>query len=80
MLDALAERVVSKLEQRIPLATRGSKRLLDTTEAAAYIGRSKTALHHLIRDNKLPVVRMDRRVFFDTRDLDAWIEQNRQRA
>ena len=54
-----------------------AKRLLTVEEAAAYLGRTKEAVQHLIAAAKLPVVKSDRRVFLDIRDLDIWIEQNK---
>jgi len=46
-------------------------------QAAVYLGRTKEALQHLITSGKLPVVRADRRVFLDVRDLDEWVERNK---
>ncbi len=54
-------------------------RLLSVEEAAAYLGRSVPAIRELIWRNELPVVRPDRRVHLDLRDLDAWIEKNKTR-
>jgi excisionase family DNA binding protein len=48
---------------------------LNVEEAAVYLGRTKEAVQHLIAAGKLPVVKPDRRVFLDIRDLDQWIEQ-----
>jgi excisionase family DNA binding protein len=55
-------------------------RLLKVEQAAVYIGRTKDAIQHMIANGKLPTVRSDRRVFIDMRDLDAWIEENKQRG
>jgi excisionase family DNA binding protein len=55
-------------------------RLLTVEQAAVYIGRTKDAVHHMIASSKLPTVRSDRRVFIDMRDLDSWIEENKQRG
>jgi len=54
--------------------------LLTVEQAAAYLGRTKEAVQHLIAERKVPVVRADRRVFLDARDLDQWIEQNKERG
>ena len=43
-------------------------------QAATYLGRSKASVQHLISDGASPVVRHDRRVFLDVRDLDRWID------
>jgi len=34
-------------------------------------------MNHLIAAGKIPVVRADRRVMLDVRDLDHWIEHNK---
>jgi excisionase family DNA binding protein len=81
ILDALASAVAVKLRADLN-GTGGSTvvmpRLLCVDQAAAYLGRSKEAVQHMVASGKIPVVRSDRRVFLDIRDLDAWIEQNKQ--
>jgi excisionase family DNA binding protein len=52
-------------------------RLFSVEEAAVYLGRSKEAVEHMIGAGKLAVVRADRCVFLDVRDLDHWIEANK---
>ncbi len=54
-------------------------RLLSVKEAAAYIGRSPTAVRELIWKGDLPIVRPDRRIHLDRNDLDAWINQHKTR-
>ncbi len=79
ILDDLAQRVTAKLEQRISQLNRATaQRLLNVTQAAQYLGRTKVSVQHLIADGVLPVVRSDKRVFLDIRDLDAWILENKQ--
>lgn len=53
-------------------------RLLTADQAATYLGRTKEAVQHMIFEGKVPTVRTDRRVFIDIKDLDAWIEDNKQ--
>ena len=77
LLDALADKVAARL--RSELDRNGSAagirpRLLTVDQAATYLGRTKTSMQHLISDRAIPVVRHDRRVFLDIRDLDNWIE------
>ena len=55
----------------------GRKRLLSVRETARYIGRTETAVREMTWNGKLPHIRADRRVLFDIRDLDRWIDQNR---
>jgi excisionase family DNA binding protein len=80
LLNALADRVAENLHAK--LAQDGARapvrpRLLTVEQAAAYLGRTKEGLQHIIGSGKLPVVRADRRVFLDVRDLDGWIECNK---
>lgn len=82
LLDAIAERVAEKLKPSLPgpisprLPT--APRLLTVEQAASYLGRTKASVQHMISGGRLPVVRADRRVFLDVRDLDTWIEQNKE--
>lgn len=86
-LDALIERMAEKVAARLQNGDQGGAangevrpRLLTVEHAAVYIGRTKDAIQHMIASCKLPTVRSDRRVFIDMRDLDAWIEENKQRG
>jgi excisionase family DNA binding protein len=80
LLDALAKRVAvevrAELERDGPLRPR----LLSVEQAAAYIGRTKDAVNHMIAASKLPTVKSDRRRFVDVMDLDRWIEDHKQRG
>jgi len=53
------------------------RRLLSVREAAQYLGRSEIAVREMTWNGKLPHIRADRRVLFDIRDLDRWIDINR---
>ena len=76
LLDSLADRVAARLGQRFGQSngTAVRPRLLTVEQAAMYLGRSKASVQHLISDQAIPVVRHDRRVFLDVRDLDGWID------
>jgi len=50
------------------------KRLLTVKEAAAYLGRSVSAVYHLVARREIAVVRHGRNLRFDVRELDRWIE------
>ena len=82
LLDKLAERVADRIGERLGGNGSGAvrPRLLTVEQAAHYLGRSKASVQHLVADGGLPVVRSDRRVFLDIRDLDRWIERNKQEA
>src|ERR1017187_784949 len=62
------------LSARASLKERNKSRLLDVPAAADYIGRSPSALRHLIAKGTVPCVRRDGRVLLDRRDLDNWVE------
>jgi excisionase family DNA binding protein len=81
LLDALAERVADRLKSTTQGGTASqfpTPRLLTVEQAAAYLSRTKASVQHMISAGRLPTVRADRRVFLDLRDLDAWIEQNKE--
>ncbi len=81
LIDALAELVAVKVAERTQNGLAPVKpRLMTVDQAAVYIGRTKEAVQHMISGSKLPSVRSDRRVFVDVLDLDAWIEDNKQRG
>jgi excisionase family DNA binding protein len=79
VIAVLAERLAARMA--LGVAQNGGAgvkpRLFSVDEAAVYLGRSKEAVEHMIGAGKLAVVRADRRVFLDVRDLDRWIEANK---
>jgi hypothetical protein len=85
-MDAMIERVAVKVVEQVartlqfPSKDSISPRLLSVKQGAAYIGRTEDSVQHLIATGRLPVVRTDRRVFLDIRDLDSWIEDNKRRG
>lgn len=68
--DLIAAKVGARLAGSGREGGKTQKRLLNVEEAAVYLGRTKEAVQHLIAAGKLPVVKSDRRVFLDIRDLD----------
>ena len=54
-------------------------RLLTLREAAWYLGISPRTLRELTWKESLPVVRMTRKLHFDLRDLDRFIEASKDR-
>jgi len=78
-VDAVADRVATKvLEHMRPAAPLAEDPLLLTIEQAGRkLGRTVAAVEHLVRENKLPVVRIDRRIFVDYRDILALIERHK---
>jgi hypothetical protein len=79
-LDALADAIVERVFQRLTAAQqRNQGRLLNVLAAAEYIGRSPSALRHLIAKKTIPCVRRDGRVQLDRKDLDNWLEMGKTR-
>lgn len=77
-LDELADRVATKLADRLAaLASVPAQRLLTVEQAAGYLSRSPGAVEHMIASGKIPCVRIDRRVQIDIHDLDAWIDRSK---
>ena len=79
--DAFAGVIADKLLQRLGGVarprSRPEQRLLRVHEVGLRLGRSKAAVYHMISHGVLPTVRIDRRVFVDSRDLDHFIDANR---
>lgn len=83
VLNLLADRIAERVRAQLLEDGTGTSirpRLITVDQAATYLGRTKDAVQHLISSGKLPTVRSDRRVFIDVRDLDTWIEDNKQRG
>jgi excisionase family DNA binding protein len=80
-LDALADAIAERLYQRLTAAMdRNKARLLDVRAAAEYIGRTPSAVRHLIAKGTIPGVRRDGRVQLDRQDLDNWLELGKTRG
>jgi excisionase family DNA binding protein len=80
-LDALADAIAERVYQRLAAAMERNKgRLLDVPGAAEYIGRTRSALRHLIAKGTIPCVRRDGRVQLDRQDLDNWLELGKTRG
>jgi len=56
-----------------------AKRLYNVKEAAFYLGRTVDALREMVWAGKVPFFRDGKRVLLDVRDLDEFIECNKQR-
>jgi excisionase family DNA binding protein len=80
-LDALADAIAARVLHRVMATLEKKKgRLLDVSAAAEYIGRTPSALRHLIAKGKIPCVRRDGRVQLDRQDLDNWLELGKTRG
>jgi excisionase family DNA binding protein len=78
LLNAFSDLIAARLSTRMADSSREGgkihKRLLSVNEAAVYLGRTREAVQHMVASGKLPVVKSDRRVFLDIKDLDQWIQ------
>lgn len=74
-LDALAERIAEHLHDRRAPRDEQQAGWLDSAQAAAYLGRSTTALHKLTAARSIPFSqdRPGAKCFFKRSDLDAWM-------
>jgi excisionase family DNA binding protein len=79
LLNVFSDLIAAKLGARLAgrNGRKSQKRLLSVEEAAAYLGRTKEAIQHMIAAGKLSTVKGGRRVFLDVRDLDQWIERSK---
>ncbi len=77
-LDALADAIAERVYQRLSAALdRNKSRLLSVPAAAEYIGRTPSALRHMIAKGTIPCVRRDGRVHLDRQDLQNWLEMGK---
>jgi len=54
------------------------KQLLDTKEAAEFLGISKNTLYEWIIQRKIPHIKVGRLVKFRREDLEAWLKKRTQ--
>ena len=47
-------------------------------EAAFYLGRNVDALREMVWAGKLPYVKDGKRILLDIKDMELWIERNKQ--
>lgn len=57
------------------------RRLLDTEQAATYVGSTRSTLEKKRMRGDGPIfLKIGRRVVYDKRDLDAWLDSCRRRS
>jgi hypothetical protein len=80
--DVLIEAIVNGVVKRLAgvQSPSSSPRLLTVESAAQYLSRTVNGVRHLINEGKIPVVKLDARVFLDVRDLDRVIEESKETA
>src|SRR5690348_15719611 len=81
LAKALAAEIAQMLKPEIArlIASTIQPALLTVKEAATYLGRTEQSVQHLVFERQIPVVRVGRRVHLDRKDLDAFIEKNKDR-
>lgn len=57
---------------------RPQKRLFSLEDTSIYLGCSMGFIKSMLDNGKLPFIRDGKRVFIDIRDIDIWIERNKQ--
>jgi excisionase family DNA binding protein len=75
LAQALAARILPQVQN-----ANGNKsypRLMNVKQAAAYLGRSRSALFHLVARREIPCVKHGRNLRFDRLELDKWIERHK---
>jgi excisionase family DNA binding protein len=53
-----------------------TKRLLDIKELSKYVGFPEWTIRKLIQERRIPVTRVNRRIYFDINKIDLWLERN----
>lgn len=77
LIAAIAEAVAARLQPKAP------RKLYDLNAAGEYLGLPPRSVYKLIRDGKIPRVRLSeeaRRVLVDIADLDRVIERAKELA
>jgi Helix-turn-helix domain len=77
VVDLIAALLIEKLRPEFRAAPGLHQRLLPVKGGAAYLGRSENSIRHLIASGKLPVVKIDQRLFLDVVDLERIIAESK---
>lgn len=75
-IAAIRQQVIAEMKTQRPSAA-PARRLLTAKQAGDYLGRSEAAIRQMVYKKQITVVRFDRNVRFDIRDLDALISDCR---
>ena len=57
-----------------------TQRLGDTDAVAVYLSLTPAAISHMVQRHQIPFVRLGRRVRFDLRQIDRWVERQQFEA
>lgn len=69
-LERIADRLVEKMNLRVAL----TGRTMDIAQTAAYLGRTVSAVQHMVKRGTLPTTKLDGKVTIDRLLLDRLIE------
>jgi excisionase family DNA binding protein len=53
-----------------------NSRLLDIIQAAEFLGIPIWTIRGMVRQRKIPIVRLNRRILFDKAKLETWIQEH----
>jgi excisionase family DNA binding protein len=77
VLSVIRAQVKAEMQSSQPSKPAPQNRLLTVPQAAEFLGRTDKAIRQLVHKKTIPVVRIDRAIRIDRRDLEALVEQNR---
>ncbi len=69
--------LTARLDRIEQLALIGAKNTLDLEEAALYTGYSTGHLYRLTSNRAIPHYKQSRKLYFDKKELDAWMQKQR---
>lgn len=71
-MDSVTKTVTAKTKKATV-----SQRLYSIKDASVYMGRSVWAMRELAWAGKLPVIKDGKKIYFDVKDLDSYIERTK---
>jgi len=77
VLSVVRAQVMAEMQGREQSKPATQNRLLTVHQAAEFLGRTDKAVRQLVYKRTIPVIRYDRAIRIDRRDLEALVEQNR---
>jgi len=78
--QVIEQAVEAGVRKALNVSEATNRRLFSVEEAAVYLSLSKRELYNMLASGELPGVVHGRRRMLDVRDLDTWIEKNKQSA
>lgn len=78
-LSAYDDKTINQILGRITALEgllNNNRSILNSKQAASYLGISMSNLYKLIRSNSIPFHKPSRKLYFDKSSLDKWISSN----